>query len=180
MIQMCVTVGRDYTPHLMTYPQLHVDRPGYSNNCWCQLCQTLGGIYLTVTIEDTMKKNTRTHCFGLVIRAWQHLNAGNTVGKKSTNTHSIVGKGALNMLLYTTTPNVCMLNVFSMPCTYTQFVPMVCNCMVVVHIQSSYRCHGLSLLGSTDIDLALTSLLWPISPSHRSRVAHVISVYTLP
>ena len=25
----------------------------------CQLCQTLGGIYLTVNIEDSMKKNTK-------------------------------------------------------------------------------------------------------------------------
>ena len=29
-------------------PQLHVDRPGYANPCRCQLCQTLGGIYITV------------------------------------------------------------------------------------------------------------------------------------
>ena len=37
-------------------PQLHLDRPGCSNPCRCQLCQTLGGIYLTVDIEDSMKK----------------------------------------------------------------------------------------------------------------------------
>ena len=28
-------------------PQLHVGRPSYSNPCWRQLCQTLGGIYMT-------------------------------------------------------------------------------------------------------------------------------------
>ena len=38
-------------------PQLHVDRPGFSNPCRCQLCQTLGGINLTVDIEDSMKKH---------------------------------------------------------------------------------------------------------------------------
>ena len=27
-------------------PQLHVERPGYTNPCRWQLCQTLGGIYL--------------------------------------------------------------------------------------------------------------------------------------
>ena len=27
-------------------PQLHVHRPGYADPCRCQLCQTLGGIYL--------------------------------------------------------------------------------------------------------------------------------------
>ena len=37
-------------------PQLRVDRSGYANHCRCQLCQTLGGIYLTVTIDDSMKK----------------------------------------------------------------------------------------------------------------------------
>ena len=36
-------------------PQLHVDRPGYSNLCRRQLCQTPGVIYLTVTIEDSIK-----------------------------------------------------------------------------------------------------------------------------
>ena len=39
-------------------PQLHVDRPGYTNLRRCQLCQTPGGIYLIVTMEDTMKKKT--------------------------------------------------------------------------------------------------------------------------
>ena len=38
------------------FPQLHVDRPGFSNPCRCQLCQTLGGINLTVDIEDSTKK----------------------------------------------------------------------------------------------------------------------------
>ena len=33
-------------------PQLHVDRPGFTNPC--QLCQTLGGINLRVDIEDSM------------------------------------------------------------------------------------------------------------------------------
>ena len=37
-------------------PQLHVDRPGCSNPCRCQLCQTVRGIYLTVNSEDSMKK----------------------------------------------------------------------------------------------------------------------------
>ena len=37
-------------------PRLHVDRPGYSNHRQSQLCQTLGGIYQTVTIDDSMKK----------------------------------------------------------------------------------------------------------------------------
>ena len=33
-----------------------MDRPGFSNPCRCQLCQTLGGINLTVDIEDSTKK----------------------------------------------------------------------------------------------------------------------------
>ena len=37
-------------------PQLNMDRPVYASPCRCQLCQTLGGIYLTVNIEDSMKK----------------------------------------------------------------------------------------------------------------------------
>ena len=39
------------------------DAPNYTwtdltttNLRWCQLCQTLGGIYLIVTMEDSMKK----------------------------------------------------------------------------------------------------------------------------
>ena len=50
--------------HLMTLcccPQLHVDRPGYSNPCRYQLCQTLGGIYLTVTIDDSKRKTHHKH-----------------------------------------------------------------------------------------------------------------------
>ena len=45
--------------HLMTCAmlQLHVDRPGYPKPCLYQLCQTLGGVYLTVAIEDSTKKN---------------------------------------------------------------------------------------------------------------------------
>ena len=35
-----------------------------ANPCRCQLCQTLGGIYLTVTTEDSMKKiNLISKCF---------------------------------------------------------------------------------------------------------------------
>ena len=34
-----------------------MDRPGYANPCRCQLCQTLGGIYLTVIIEYSMMMN---------------------------------------------------------------------------------------------------------------------------
>ena len=34
----------------------YVDRPGYSNPYRCQLCQTLGRIDLTVTIEDSIKR----------------------------------------------------------------------------------------------------------------------------
>ena len=37
-------------------PQLHVDRPGYTNLRRCELGQTLGGIYIIVTMEDSMKK----------------------------------------------------------------------------------------------------------------------------
>ena len=33
-----------------------MDRPGFSNPCRCQLCHTLGGINLTVDIEDSSKK----------------------------------------------------------------------------------------------------------------------------
>ena len=36
----------------------------YANHCQCQLCQTLGGIYLTVTIEYSMKKTAKMYyCF---------------------------------------------------------------------------------------------------------------------
>ncbi len=41
-------------------PQLHVDWPSFSNHCRCQLCQTLGGINLTVDIEESTKKRFRT------------------------------------------------------------------------------------------------------------------------
>ena len=37
-------------------PQLHVDVPGYSNPCRFQLCQTLRGIYLTVTIGTRWRR----------------------------------------------------------------------------------------------------------------------------
>ena len=40
----------------MMRTKLHVDRPGHSNHCRCQLCQPLDGIYLTVNIEDSIKK----------------------------------------------------------------------------------------------------------------------------
>ena len=43
--------------------QLHVDRPGYSNPCRCQLSQALGGIYLTVTIEESKKKKTMNNVY---------------------------------------------------------------------------------------------------------------------
>ena len=33
-----------------------MDRPGYAKPCRCQLCQTLGGVYLKVAIEDSMKE----------------------------------------------------------------------------------------------------------------------------
>ena len=58
---VCDCGERQTMSHLMTCgdapPQLHVDRPGFSNPCRCQLCQTLGGINLTVDIEDSTKKN---------------------------------------------------------------------------------------------------------------------------
>ena len=42
--------------HLMICgAQLHISRPGYPNPCGYQLCQTLGGVYLTGAIEDSMK-----------------------------------------------------------------------------------------------------------------------------
>ena len=41
-------------------PQLHVDIPGYVNPFRGQLCQTLGGIDLTVTIDDSIKKIPKT------------------------------------------------------------------------------------------------------------------------
>ena len=45
--------------HLMTCddaPNSTMDRLGYLNPCRCQLCQTLGGIYITAAIEDSTKK----------------------------------------------------------------------------------------------------------------------------
>ena len=45
--------------HLMTCDGAHnctMDRLGYINPCRCQLCQTLGGIYITAAIEDSTKK----------------------------------------------------------------------------------------------------------------------------
>ena len=62
---VCDCGERQTMSHLMTCgdapppPQLHVDRPGFSNPCRCQLCQTLGGINLTVDIEDSTKKIKR-------------------------------------------------------------------------------------------------------------------------
>ena len=38
-----------------------MDRPGFSNSCRCQLCQTLGGINLTVDIEDSTKISRFSH-----------------------------------------------------------------------------------------------------------------------
>ena len=51
-------------------PQLHLDRPVYSNPYWCQLCQTLGGVYLTVTIEGSMK-NVNYQVRGLWRGRWR-------------------------------------------------------------------------------------------------------------
>ena len=50
-------------------PQLHVDRPGYANFRRCQLWQTLGGLYLTVVIEDSMK-NSRAVPFSVNTRLY--------------------------------------------------------------------------------------------------------------
>ena len=59
--------------------RLHVDRSGYANPCLanpcrCQLFQTQGGIYLTVTIEDSMKKkNLNFNCDNDVIAGLLHV-----------------------------------------------------------------------------------------------------------
>ena len=39
-------------------PPIARGQTGYANPCRCQLCQTLGGIYLIVPIEDSMKKKS--------------------------------------------------------------------------------------------------------------------------
>ena len=56
----CDCGERQTMSHLMTCGDapncIPVDRPGSSNPCRCQLCQTLGGINLTVDIEDSTKK----------------------------------------------------------------------------------------------------------------------------
>ena len=54
---VCDCGERQTMSHLMACgdaPQLHVDRPGYTNSCRCQLCQPLGGIYPTINVEDSM------------------------------------------------------------------------------------------------------------------------------
>ena len=74
-------------------PQLfHVGRPRYPNPCWCQLCQTLGGVYLIEAIEYSTKKwlngaanfQNSSRCFlnmrrfvgrssNVILYNWQHL-----------------------------------------------------------------------------------------------------------
>ena len=53
---VCDCKERQTMSHIMTCDDTpnctHVDRPGYANPWRCQLCQTLGGIYLTASIED--------------------------------------------------------------------------------------------------------------------------------
>ena len=39
---------------MVYYVLKDVDIPGFSNPCRCQLCQTMGGINLTVDVEDSM------------------------------------------------------------------------------------------------------------------------------
>ena len=55
----CDCGERQTMSHLMTCddaPNCTMDRLGYLNSCRCQLCQTLGGIYLTAAIDDSTKK----------------------------------------------------------------------------------------------------------------------------
>ena len=55
----CDCGERQTMSHLMTCDGAHnctMDRLGYINPCRCQLCQTLGGIYITAAIEDSTKK----------------------------------------------------------------------------------------------------------------------------
>ena len=56
-----ISLQNEVVPSLRSYdmwecPQLHVDRPGYPTPCRCQLCKTLGRVYLKVAIEDSTKK----------------------------------------------------------------------------------------------------------------------------
>ena len=37
-----------------------MDSPDYHSHSWCQLCQTLGGMYRTVTSEESIKKKCIT------------------------------------------------------------------------------------------------------------------------
>ena len=60
---MYVTVGEtDYVSYyaMWSCPQLHL---AIQNPCRCQLYQTLGGIYLTVTIQDSMKRRQEFRTF---------------------------------------------------------------------------------------------------------------------
>ena len=56
---ICDCVERQTMSHLMTCDDATnctTDRLGNINPCRCQLCQTLGGIYLTAAVEDSTKK----------------------------------------------------------------------------------------------------------------------------
>ena len=51
-----------------------MDSHGYVNPCRCQLCETPGGIYLPVTIEDSVKK-TKNLEICLIAIIWRHMAA---------------------------------------------------------------------------------------------------------
>ena len=86
LIQMYVPVGRDRLCLILWHvlmPPITRGQTGYANPCRCQLCQTLGGIYITVYIEDSMKKTwwqarqlhvpqtvvSYTGCYSVVLKA---------------------------------------------------------------------------------------------------------------
>ena len=57
---------RETMSHLMTCVEAHMGRTGYSNPCWCQLCQTLGGIYMTEYSLDLARIFSEVHGHNVV------------------------------------------------------------------------------------------------------------------
>ena len=86
-----------------------MDRPGYSNPRRFQLCQTLVGIYLTVTIEDSKKKIDYVKTFDCgkkIEEVESFVYLGSLINIKGSNAQEIrrrmaMGRGAVQNMVST-------------------------------------------------------------------------------